>query len=504
MEPASTPTTSQRSSLPPEIEGEAPGGAEQTDETDTYSARWSFALATIVALVGAGLTRLAWSAHNRFGTFGFDTGIFAQGTWLLSRPESPFVTIRGFNLFGDHASYILAVVAPLYRLMPDVRLLLFLQVVGLIVPALVIYRIGRDKVKQRIAFAVAFAYLVYPAMNHAALWQFHPETFAAGFLSIAALLAHLKHYRWMAIPLVLAVMCKEDVGLVVAGFGLFLLLSGARRPGLATMLSGAGYFVFVTFVVIKWINHGQGSIYTARLYGIKGEGIGVVLEALPHIVWNALMNATETDGARYLALIFVPFLLLPLLAPKALLPIAGPMLLNLASTTGYQRSIEYQYLATSAPFIALAAVYALAKFESVRWRDVLAVTMVLIALPMAYQYGPVHKSYDAMQRKLPAVDVGRKAALELVPAGAAISAQANTVSHVADRREVYEFPNPFRPANWGRNDTPVAPEVRDRVRYVLVDPNSLGPKDKATLAELRDSPQWRTLYENRVVLLTRN
>jgi hypothetical protein len=56
-------------------------------------------------------------------------GIFDQGVWLLSPLKDPFVTIRGLPLFGDHASYILVLVAPLYWLWPDPRLLL--QAVGL-------------------------------------------------------------------------------------------------------------------------------------------------------------------------------------------------------------------------------------------------------------------------------------------------------------------------------------------------------------------------------------
>jgi len=54
-------------------------------------------------------------------------GIFDQGVWLRSRLKDPFVTIRGLPLFGDHASSILVLVAPLYWLWPDPRLLLRLQ-----------------------------------------------------------------------------------------------------------------------------------------------------------------------------------------------------------------------------------------------------------------------------------------------------------------------------------------------------------------------------------------
>ena len=52
---------------------------------------------------------------SRFDAFqqpGFDLGIFDQGIWLLSRFKSPFVTIMGLNLFGDHASYILLLLRP--------------------------------------------------------------------------------------------------------------------------------------------------------------------------------------------------------------------------------------------------------------------------------------------------------------------------------------------------------------------------------------------------------
>jgi hypothetical protein len=45
---------------------------------------------------------LTWLTHARFGTFGFDLGIFDQGVWLLSRLRDPVVTIRGLPLFGDH------------------------------------------------------------------------------------------------------------------------------------------------------------------------------------------------------------------------------------------------------------------------------------------------------------------------------------------------------------------------------------------------------------------
>ena len=176
---------------------------------------------------------LAWLTHARFGTFGFDLGIFDQGVWLLSRFRDPFVTIRGLSLFGDHTSYILVLVAPLYWVWADPRLLL--QVVGLAIPAVSLYLIGTRRLHSPLAgLAVAAAYLAYPAVQWAAVWSFHPETLAAGFLGLAALAADRQRWRQMAAWLALALLCKEDVGLVVAGS------THHRQPGLRRQVLGGG------------------------------------------------------------------------------------------------------------------------------------------------------------------------------------------------------------------------------------------------------------------------
>jgi uncharacterized membrane protein len=126
-------------------------------------------LAGMIAVFVATFVWMTWRSHASFGTFGFDLGIFDQGVWLLSRFRDPFVTIRGLPLFGDHASYILVLVAPLYWIWPDPRLLLLLQVVFLAIPAVSLYLIANRRLGGRLAgLAVAAAYLAFPALQWAA------------------------------------------------------------------------------------------------------------------------------------------------------------------------------------------------------------------------------------------------------------------------------------------------------------------------------------------------
>jgi len=56
--------------------------------------------------------------HNGLGTSAYDFGLYDQGIWLMSRGHSPFVTLMGRNLFGDHSSFILVLLIPLYWIHP--------------------------------------------------------------------------------------------------------------------------------------------------------------------------------------------------------------------------------------------------------------------------------------------------------------------------------------------------------------------------------------------------
>jgi uncharacterized membrane protein len=447
-----------------------------------------------------------WALHRHFGTYGFDVGIYDQGTWLLSRLRAPFVTVRGLNLFGEHASYILILVAPLYRLWADPRLLLLLQAIALALPAWVVYRLGTRHLGNPAAgLAVAIAYLAFPAMQWALTWQFHPETLAAGFLALAALAADGRRTRLMAVWLGLALLCREDVGLVVAGFGGLLMLTGQRTVGRRVLIAGLIWWVLATFLFIPWANGRQTNLFEIN-YGITGVGPIALLKALPSMLGRALATALSNQGLGYLLLVLVPLVGLPLLAPKALLPVAPALFLNLAAIPPEQHQIRYQYLATSAPFLAIAAIAGL-QVVAGRRRALLApllVALVIAALVMDQRYGPAPWSHNKIVATASPADQARRQALAMIPADAPVSAQFNLVPQLSHRVKIFEFPNPFRAANWGLNGDVHTAADQDGLRYVVVDRSLLDKDQQTLLRDLQASPDWATkLDSNNVVLLER-
>jgi uncharacterized membrane protein len=466
----------------------------------------ALALGLTVAVFVAAFVGATWTAHARFGTYGFDVGIYDQAAWLLSRGRAPFVTIRGLDLLGQQAAYIMVLVAPLYRLWADPRLLLLLQVLFLALPALVLYRLGTRRLGHPAAgLAVAVAYLAYPGVQWAISWQFHPEAIAAGLLALAVAAADSRRHGLMALWLALAALCGEELGLVVAGFGLLLVVGGRRTVGWRTAGAGLAWFLVATYVLVP-LHAGRATRLFETDYGIAGNGPLALLAALPTMTGHALQTGLANEGLFYLLLVFLPLLGLPLLAPRWLLPVAPPLLLNLAAVQPEHHQLRFHYLATAAPLLAAGAVAGLAWVRSAR-RPLLApllVLLVLVAGFTSWRYGPAPWARDPVAIPAGPTDQARRAALDLVDQGAPVSAQYNLVPHLGHRVEVYEFPNPFRAVNWGVAGDEHPPATLERLRFVVVQRDLLGEQDQELLERLQSEPAWRTAMDrDGVVVLER-
>jgi uncharacterized membrane protein len=508
-----------REPVPEPVQAPTSAGAGRVEGALLAAGRWvvavtrisgrglcALALGTTLAVFVVAFVAATWTAHARFGTYGFDLGIYDQGTWLLSRGRAPFVTVRGLDLLGQHAAYILVLVAPLYRLWADPRLLLLLQVLFLALPALVVYRLGDRHLGHPVAgLAVAVAYLAYPGMQWAISWQFHPEAIAAGFLALAVLAADRHRHGAMALWLALAALCGEEVGLVVAGFGLLLVTGGRRVVGWRVAGAGLGWFLLATYV-LEPLHAGRVTRLFETDYGITGSGPLALLWALPTMAGHAVATGMANDGLFYLLLVFLPLLGLPLLAPRWLLPVAPALLLNLAAVQPEHHQLRFHYLATAAPLLAAGAVAGLVRVRSAR-RPLLAsllVLLVVVAGVTSWRYGPAPWAKDPVAMPAGAADQARRQALALVPDGAPVSAQYNLVPHLAHRVEVYEFPNPFRAVNWGLAGDEHPQEALERLRFVVVQRDLLGDQDRQLLDRLQHDPAWRTVLDRQnVVVLER-
>lgn len=442
----------------------------------------------------------AWSLDNYWGFAmpGFDVGIFDQGVWLLSRFEEPFVTVRGLHLFGDHSSFILLLVAPLYRLFSSAVVLLVLQSLALGFGAVLVFLIGREKLRHEVlAAGMGLVYLLQPALQWTNLENFHPDSFEVPLLLLAFYTMMNRRWRLYFLAVGLLLLVKEDVALTTFALGAFVAFRYDKRAGLVTMGASMAWLAAVLFFIIPGFGEGQ-ALYTGRVTGRFG-GIGGFIRAALTRPWEIASVALGSEQRTYLWQLFAPLALLPLASSIVLVALPA-LAINLLTTFGYQHNIRFHYSTLILPVVVVAAISAISKIRMERHRYASVAIALVVALLTSYMWGPAvgGRGFRA-DRSTPYVAAARRA-VEMIPPDAAVSADFWFVPHLTHRRQIYEFPNPWIASNWGdaSREGEELPSAGD-IRYILVRDSIVG-EGAALLEELRAS-RFVTKFSSEGIIL---
>lgn len=461
-----------------------------------------YGLAFIVMSYVGLLTYWTVRNHRGFGTFGFDVGIFDQGTWLLSRFEEPFVTVRGLHLFGDHTSFILILLAPLYWIAPTPVTLLVAQSLALGLAAVPAFLLARDQLRNEwLALGAAVAYLAHPAVGWTNLEQFHPDVFEVPLIFLAFWLILRKCWigYWICIAALLLI--KEDVALFTLALGVWFAFRSKSEVGPATVGVSLIWLGATLSLIIPAFNE-AGPLYGSRLpFG----GIGGTLRASLTRPWDVIDHALGPDRMFYVLQLLAPLGMLPLLSPSTALVAILPLGINVLSTFWYQYHIQYHYATLIVPVFVIASILGIARVPSVRRRQMLVGFMVLSSLVSGWYWGATPLSHRPAYIADPDARYAEvlREAIKLIPSDAAISVDYSVVPHVAHRRKVYEFPNPWYASNWGdaSKERQRLPEA-DRIEYVLVSRAASEDSPRIpVLAELEQNGEFEAIYEQLGIVL---
>jgi uncharacterized membrane protein len=471
------------------------------DDRPIVSVPAARALVAVAVLAYIGLfTYWTFRNHDGFGTYAFDFGIYDQGLWLLSRFKRPFITIMGRHLFGDHTSFILLFLAPIYWVLPSAKVLLFVQSAVLGLGALPTFLIAREKLRhEALAAAMAVVYLLHPHIGWTNLEQFHPDVFEVPLLLFAFWFMLRARWGWYAVSVGLLLLVKEDVGPLVIVLGLYVAVRHDRRVGLATSAAGALAFA----AAMWWILPALNGVGTLNSWRIPFGGPGGTLRTAVTKPGTFLAYAFDEPRRWYLWQMLVPLAALPLAAPSVLVIAATPLAANLLTTFYYQYDIHYHYGTLIVPVLVTATIFAIARARALHVRSALVGAVAVASLVCAYLWGPTPFSRDRVPIADPAYPTipYLHEAIELIPANASVSATYNLVPHVDHRERIYMFPNPFSALYWGTHtqDGQRLPEA-DSVDYVFV-PTHMDNEPANVLQRIR--PEFETVYDDGGVLLLR-
>jgi len=438
-----------------------------------------------------------------FRTTTYDLVIFDQAVRSYAHFRPGIAIVKGihngggphFSILGDHWSPIVAALAPFYWLWDGPQTLLVAQGVLFAAAIPLIWMFGRRLAGERaVPGAAATAAGYFAAASYALSWPL-AEAAASGFHEVAfvpvltaAFFERMQagRHRTALLAASALLLVKEDMGLLIAGFGLWLLASRARvrrQRLLGAPLIAAGVAATLLATLVLRPEFGGSALYYWH-YGALGRDVtqatGHLLGdplAAPRLVVTPRMKL-ETVGWLAGALFFMP-----LLSPISLA--AVPLLAErmLANSAPYWWGLAYQYNAFVVVVLVCAAVDGCARLG--RWlrprpragraRAVAAIaglcTAGAIALMPVFPLGAaLHPGFYRLTSR----DSAAAAAVAAVPPGVTVEAANYIGPQLTSRDTVLLWDWTPRWAPWvvadlGRPEFPFAGlrAQRSRVTFLL-------------------------------------
>jgi len=438
--------------------------------------RW---LLVLIALCAILFSYLSVARHYTFNTAVYDLAMYDQAVWNTSQGR-PFAinlledTMPGLtNKLGDHVEPILLPLAALYWIRSNPDVLLIAQAIALAALIWPLYQLVRNRSQSVWLAGVAVAlYLLHPGMWNGLLFDFHPVTLGAAFLVFTLwMLVQRKHLAAMIFA-VLALMCKEQLGLSVAMLGVYAIFFVKRseqnqaeskdaklirffrsrdwRFGLLLIAVGVAWSVIALGVITPAFQPLGNSYYLNR-YGRLGSTFAEVLLSpitKPDVFWSMISGPKRL---AYYGDLLLPLGVLPLLGIELLLPVLPDLTLNTLSAFAPSRTLDYHYAVIAVPFLVLATAWGIDRLSRGlrRWlnqRTVVIAASVFALIAMgAYQldryhgFVPLSDRYAGTYTIEPRDAIGWQLAAQ-IPANAIVSAQFNLLPHVSQRQRAHIFP----------------------------------------------------------------
>jgi uncharacterized membrane protein len=367
----------------------------------------------------------------------YDLGNFTQAIWSTAHGHFLQVTEAGgeqVSRLGIHVDPIIVGLVPLWWIWSSPDLLLVAQVTALAAGAVPLYWLARKHLQSaRDAALISAAYLICPVVEWNGLHEFDAVVFAVPLLMLCVWFLDEDRLWAFAAAAALAVLCQEQIGLIVACLGaVYGWRTGRWIP--ASAIAACGLAVTVVDLQLVLPHFSSGSPYMARFTGVGGSPEGVMAMLLHHPL-RVLSRIFEPVHLFGLALLFVPVLGL-CFRSSVMLAAAPQLAFVLLSARILDAAPQSQNILPIVPFIFAGAVYALhPRSKEPKWKP----GHVLVAsLGCAVFFGPLNPAL-LPSLSLRHVAAERRAAA-LVPTGVPVSTTNHIGAHLAARRYVGVFP----------------------------------------------------------------
>lgn len=408
---------------------------------------WLFVLIFLFAFLAS---TFAIVKHYSFNSTIFDLGIFENTLWNSSQLRLFKTSINPWGSFlAYHSSFSLILLVPVYRLFPFTETLLIIQAIFLMLPAWPIYLIAKEKLNSgKIAFIIGSVYLLYPAIHHVALNDFHEISFAPFFILFAFYFLEKKDNLKYFVFLAIAFLVKEEIALLGLVFAAYLFIKKRYKVSLATFLVSFSWFILAVYFIIPFFASGE-YIHISNKYGEIGNSLLDVAGAFftkPGLVIDTILIKAK---AVFTWRIFFPVAFLPLAGWQIFLPFLPLFIAYHLLSTGTRGlySITSHYVPFSLAIIFIAVILGLKNLRDIKkcasFVKYLVIIIIMLSIYSFLRWSPYpfsgYYQPDINFKKVVKSEVINKVR-NLIPGDASLSAENNIGPHFIKRETIYMFP----------------------------------------------------------------
>ncbi len=372
---------------------------------------------------------------------GSDLAGYTQSVWLISEGQVSEPTLFGssIHVLELHWSFVLYPLGLLASFFPIAKMLVVVQSLALGFGVVPLWKLARNVAKLRIgaASALIVAYGLHPTTHHLGLDDFHPLSLAIPGLIGMAYFGATGRKRWFWFCVIYVLVCRADLGLAVAVWGMIVTAQSDRRMGILTV--GFGLVWSLGFLLVVQPIMGQPGAEG----GYAGQSLGEVFLVALREPSSVLSNLAAQQNIALLIGLLAPLIFLPLLSLRHLSAGLLVATLSLVSEVPEQISISERSGVLLA-FSFIASTYALRRLGNVGVDRVFIDARLLTALSaaavllfcsssLASPYEEPWRWSEIDQREAAILDAASR-----VQPGAAVRASSSALTLLAERSSVFE------------------------------------------------------------------
>lgn len=418
---------------------------------------------------------ISLASHNHFQTFAWDLGFFDQIIWKASRADFiSYSTIAHENLLADHWQPVLYLLAPLYLVRSDVRIILVAQSFLVVVAVYPLYQIAIS-VSKNILFslALAVAYLLFLGTQWTILNEFHQNAFVPLFLSIIFYSLHFKNKIWYWLAILGLLFTKEEWSLLVASLGIVVAVKYKLiATGLKTVFLGIIMFFSLVYFVMPFFSvQGKYSHFNFGEAGFTPIDVIKKITLEPSFLIKSMISPSvklKTVFESFFAFGFLPLSNLTLLIPiiqqfVTRFIYSGPQFTKWTNVNHHAAPLGI--------LLAVSTAYSVTKYyHSKKILTLIGIYLLFFAVLQDFILkGPLNSIFKADLYKTHDWMIDNYQVLKLIPQDVSVAAQNSLVPHLSQRNQIY-----------------LLPEVKD-AEYIMIDyhegPNKYAPLNITQMEE---------------------